>query len=60
MPGVFEIPTILPLALGIEELVLIAEVGLDGEWDRQVRYLPSADVTRDRVLEPDAGWLRLQ
>ncbi|HZJ04729.1 MAG TPA: DUF5615 family PIN-like protein [Nocardioidaceae bacterium] len=40
MPGVFEIPTSLPLALGIEELVLIAEVSLDGEWEGQVRYLP--------------------
>lgn len=40
MPGVFEIPTSLPLAVGIEELVLIAEASLDGEWDGQVRYLP--------------------
>ena len=40
MPGVFEIPTGLPLAVGIEELVLIAEVSLDGEWEGQVRYLP--------------------
>lgn len=34
MPGVFEIPTSLPLAVGIEEL------SLDGEWEGQVRYLP--------------------
>jgi hypothetical protein len=40
MPGVFEIPTSLPLAVGIEELVLTAEVSLDGEWEGQVRYLP--------------------
>lgn len=40
MPGVFEIPTSLPLAVGIEELVLVAEVSLDGEWEGQVRYLP--------------------
>jgi hypothetical protein len=33
MPGVFEIPTSLPFAVGIEELVLIAEVSLDGEWE---------------------------
>lgn len=38
MPGVFEIPTSLPLAVGIEELVLIAEASLDGEWDGQIRY----------------------
>lgn len=40
MPGVLEIPASLPLAIGIEELVLIAEVSLDGEWEGQVRYLP--------------------
>lgn len=40
MPGVFDIPTSLPLAVGIEELVLVAEASLDGEWDGQVRYLP--------------------
>lgn len=40
MPGVFEIPASLPLAVGIEELALIAEVSLDDEWEGQVRYLP--------------------
>jgi hypothetical protein len=40
MPGVFEIPTSLPLAVGIDELALIAELALGGEWDGQVRYLP--------------------
>jgi hypothetical protein len=38
--GIFEIPASLPLAVGIEELVLIAEVSLDCEWEEQVRYLP--------------------
>ena len=40
MPGVFEIPASLPLAVGIEELILIADVSLEGEWEGQVRYLP--------------------
>lgn len=40
MPGLFEIPTSLPLAVAIEDLVLIAEASLEGEWDGQVRYLP--------------------
>jgi hypothetical protein len=40
MPGLFEIPTSLPLAVAIEELVLIAEASREGEWDGQVRYLP--------------------
>ncbi len=37
MPGVIEIPATLPLAIGIEELVLIAEVSLDRVWEGQVR-----------------------
>ena len=40
MPGVFEISTRLPLAEAIDELLLIAELSLDGEWHGQVRYLP--------------------
>ena len=40
MPGVFEIPAHLPLVLAIADLVLIAELSLDGEWEGQVRYLP--------------------
>ena len=40
MAGVFEIGHTVPVALAIEEVVLIAECSLDGEWEGQVRYLP--------------------
>jgi hypothetical protein len=40
MPGVFEIPQSLPVGQAIEELLLIAESSLEGEWADQVRYLP--------------------
>jgi hypothetical protein len=40
MPGVFEISLDLALAVTIEDLLLLAECSLDGEWEGQVRYLP--------------------
>jgi hypothetical protein len=40
MPGVFEVNRALPLGLVIEEILLIAECSLEGEWEGQVRYLP--------------------
>jgi hypothetical protein len=40
MPGVFEIPTAVPVGRAIEDLLLIAEASVEGEWEGQVRYLP--------------------
>lgn len=40
MPGIFEIGTDLPLVRVIEDVLMIAECSLDGEWEGQVRYLP--------------------
>ena len=40
MPGVFEIGTGLPLAVAIQEILLLVECSIDGEWEGQVRYLP--------------------
>jgi hypothetical protein len=40
MPGVFEISRALPIGDAIEEVLLLAECSLDGEWEGQVRYLP--------------------
>jgi hypothetical protein len=40
MPGVIEIPQALPIGEVIEDLVLIAEVSLEGEWKNQIIYLP--------------------
>ena len=40
MPGVFEVGTRLSIARAIDDLLLIVECSLDGEWEGQVRYLP--------------------
>lgn len=40
MPRVFEVGTALSMGRAIEDLVLIVECSLEGEWDGQVRYLP--------------------
>jgi hypothetical protein len=40
MPGVFEIGRHVPIGVAIEEIVLLAECSLEGEWEGQVRYLP--------------------
>lgn len=40
MPGVIEISQDVPIGEAIEELVLIAECGLENEWQNQVIFLP--------------------
>ena len=40
MPGVFEVSRALPIGHAIEEILLLAECSLEGEWEGQVRYLP--------------------
>ena len=40
MPGVFEVPQLLAVAAAIDEILLIAQCSLEGEWDGQVRRLP--------------------
>jgi hypothetical protein len=40
MPGVFELGRSVPAGLAIEEILLIAEYSIEGEWEGQVRYLP--------------------
>ena len=40
MPGVFEIGRTVPIGRAIEDVLLLAECSLDGEWEGQVRYLP--------------------
>jgi hypothetical protein len=40
MPGVFEVARGVPIGVAIEEIILLAECSLDGEWEGQVRYLP--------------------
>lgn len=40
MPGVFEVSRRVSVGLAIEEILLIAECSLEGEWEGQVRFLP--------------------
>ena len=40
MPGVFEVGRHVPVGIAIEEIIVLAECSLEGEWEGQVRYLP--------------------
>jgi hypothetical protein len=40
MPGVFEISRAVPVGSAIENILLLAECSLEGEWEGQIRYLP--------------------
>lgn len=40
MPGVFAVSQSLPIRQAIDDLCLIAQLSLPGEWEAQVRYLP--------------------
>jgi hypothetical protein len=40
VPGVFEVDQRAPIARLVEDLLLLAERSLAGEWEGQVHYLP--------------------
>lgn len=40
MPGLFEVSRRVPVGVAIEEIILIAECSIEGEWEGQVRFLP--------------------
>jgi hypothetical protein len=40
MPGVFEVSRAVPVGAATEDILLLAELGLPGEWEGQIRYLP--------------------
>jgi hypothetical protein len=40
MPGIFEVSREVPLGVAIEDILLLAEFSLEGEWEGQVRFLP--------------------
>ena len=40
MPGVFEVNRATPIGIAIEDILLLIECSLEGEWSGQVRYLP--------------------
>ena len=40
MPGVFEVSQQIPISQAIEDILLLADCSLEGEWGGQVRFLP--------------------
>lgn len=40
MSGLFEVSRRVAVGVAIEEIILIAECSLEGEWEGQVRFLP--------------------
>lgn len=40
MPGVFEVGRGVPISRAIEDILLLADCSLRGEWEGQERYLP--------------------
>lgn len=40
MSGLFEVSRSVPIATAIEDILLLAELSLEGEWEGQIRYLP--------------------
>jgi predicted nuclease of predicted toxin-antitoxin system len=40
MPGIFAVRSSGSIGSAIDDLVLLAECSVDGEWDGQVRFLP--------------------
>jgi hypothetical protein len=40
VPGVFAVGQDLPISAAIDEIILLAECSLPGDWEGQVRHLP--------------------
>lgn len=40
VPGVFEVSQQTPIAQAIEDILLLANCSLEGEWEGQIRFLP--------------------
>ena len=40
MPGIFEVKSAAPIGQTIDDLILLAECSIEGEWEGQVRFLP--------------------
>jgi hypothetical protein len=40
MPGVVEVSRTVPIGRSIEDILLLVECSLDGEWEGQIRHLP--------------------
>lgn len=39
MPGIFEVKSVAPIGQTIDDLILLAECSVEGEWEGQVRFL---------------------
>ncbi len=40
MPGVFEVSPYISIRSAVDDILLLTECSLQGEWEGQVRYLP--------------------
>lgn len=40
MPGVFEVSMKAPIGIIVEEIILLVECSVGGEWEGQINYLP--------------------
>jgi hypothetical protein len=40
MPGVLEVSTSAPYSVLIEDILILVDCSIEGEWEWQVRYLP--------------------
>ncbi len=40
MPSVFEVHQEVPIGVAIEEVLILAECSIEGEWEGQVGFLP--------------------
>jgi len=40
MPGVFEVNRTVSIRAAIDDIILLTECSVPGEWEGQVRYLP--------------------
>jgi hypothetical protein len=40
MPGVFEVNRTVSIRTAIDDIILLTECSIPGEWEGQVRYLP--------------------
>ena len=57
MPGVFAVSRAVPMRRAIEDIVLLAECSLEGEWEGQVRFLPLRwAVTPSTGAVPGGPW----
>ncbi len=40
MPGVFVVSQQIPISQAIEDIILLADCSLEGEWEGQIRFFP--------------------